>query len=156
MKYLSVITILFISMVFATSSADAANSTTGFSKYEIVSVNDLHMGKDVKAIWTINYNNKEVPITVVKRKTVEGAEYVVQTNYFAVSYAVTVEGFGAKEVRQAWSEVPRKINEAVICKKELANQAVITPNKVDDERALELIASYLPDLINEGYKHILN
>ncbi len=156
MKYFSVITILFISMVFATNSAEANNSTTGFSKYEIVSVNDLHMGKSVKAIWTINYNNKDVPITVVKRKTIEGVEYMVQTNYFAVSYAATAEGFGAREARQSWSEVPRKINEAVICKKELANQEIITPNKVDDERALELIASYLPDLINEGYKHILN
>jgi hypothetical protein len=38
----------------------------------------------------------------------------------------------------------------------MKNQQIITPNKVDDEKALGLIASYLPDLLNDGYTHLLN
>jgi hypothetical protein len=38
----------------------------------------------------------------------------------------------------------------------MARQEIITPNRVNDEKAMGLIASFLPDLINDGYTHILN
>jgi hypothetical protein len=156
MKNLNYVTILVVGFLFVAISASATGVRKEFKAYEIISVEDIHVGKNVKAIWTLSYSNDEAPVTVVKRKTVEGIEYVVQSNHFAVSYVATVHGFGAKAVRSAWSSVPKKINNAVISKAELANQAIITPNKVDDERALGLIASYLPELINDGYTHLLN
>ncbi len=156
MRNLNNIAILLVALFFVSLSASATNGSTGFNKYEITTVNGLHLGKSVKAIWTLSYSHNEAPITVVKRKTMEGIEYIVQTDYFAVSYAATATGFGAKEVRKSWSTVPRKITNAVISQKEMARQAIITPNSVNDEQALGLIASYLPDLINEGYTHILN
>lgn len=156
MKNLNYVTILVVGFLFVAVSATATGIRNEFKEYEITSVEDIHVGKNVKAIWTLSYSNEEVPVTVVKRKTLEGVEYVVQTNHFAVSYVATSNGFGAKEVRNAWSSVPKKINNAVISKDELAKQAIITPNKVDDKTALGLIAGFLPELLNDGYTHLLN
>lgn len=156
MKNLNFVTALVIGLLFVTTTINARGIRTEFKEYEIASVNDLHLGKNVKAVWTLSYNESETPVTVVKRKTVEGIEYVVQGSHFAISYAATATGFGAKEVRSSWSNVHKRITKAVISKEELAKQQVITPNKVDDKRALGLIAAYLPELINDGYTHLLN
>lgn len=156
MKKLSLLSVLVLCLFVVSISANATGLRTEFNTYEISTVDDLYMGKSVKAIWTVKYSNEEVPVTVVKRKTTEGCEYVVYSKFFEVSYACTSDGFGTKELRRSWSNVPRKINKAVISQEELKRQQVITPNKVDDEKALGLIACYLPDLINDGYTHLLN
>lgn len=156
MKKLNYVIILVVGFLFVAISANAAGIRNEFREYEITTVNNLHVGKSVKAIWTLSYSENEAPVTVVKRKTMEGFEYVVQTDHFAVSYASTVNGFGAKEVRNTWTNVPKKITNAVISKEQLVKQKVITPNKVNDEMALGLIASYLPELLNDNYTHLLN
>ncbi len=157
MKKLNV-TLLTVALLLAAIVANAAGtgSRAEFQAFKIDEVDHLYMGKSVKALWTVSYSAIEEPVTVVKRKTLEGVEYVVHSKHFEVSYLASANGFGAKETRRAWSEVPRKISKAVISQEELARQELITPNKVDDERALGLIASYLPDLINDGYTHLLN
>ena len=146
MKKLNLLSVLVLAFVLVSVSASATGVRTQFKSFEIEQVDNLYMGKSVKALWTVSYSTEEEPVTVVKRKTLEGVEYVVHSKHFEVSYASTGEGFGAKETRRSWSEVPRKISRAVINKEELARQRVISPNKVDDEKALGLIASYLPDL----------
>ena len=155
MKNLKVLSVLIVCFVIV-SAAKATNFNNEFTAYEISEVSDLYVGKKVKAIWTLSYSNDETPVTVVKRKTIEGAEYVVSSKYFEVSYAATANGFGTKEVRKSWSNVPAKISKAVICKSEMKKQSVITPNKVNDQQALDLIANYLPDLLNDDYTHLLN
>lgn len=156
MKNLNYVTILVVGFFLVAISADATGIRNEFNEYEITAVDDIHVGKNIKAIWTLSYSNNETPVTVVKRKTLEGIEYVVQSDHFAVSYASTVKGFGAKTVRSSWTTVPKRISNAVISKEELAKQAIITPKKVDDKQALGLIASYLPELMNDGYTHLLN
>lgn len=156
MKNLNYVTVLVLGLFFISMSAQASGTRTEFNSYEITTVNELHMGKKVQAIWTVSYSKAEEPVTIVKRKTFEGVEYVVQNKYFAVSYLSTVNGFGAKEVRKSWSGVHKKLNEAVINKEELSKQKLITTNKVNDDYAIGLIASFLPELINDDYTHILN
>ena len=158
MKKLNLVSFLAAAFLLVTVVANATGTGTraAFNAYEIEEVNNLYMGKSVKALWTLSYSVNEEPVTVVKRKTLEGTEYVVHSKHFEVSYASTANGFGAKELRRSWSEVPRKISKAVINQEELARQQIITPKKVDDKKALGLIASYLPDLINDGYTHLLN
>jgi len=156
MKKVNFLTILLVVFFISANVANATGVRSAFQAYEIAPVEDLHMGKQLKAVWTISYSENEVPVTVVKRKTLEGTEFVVQSEYFAVSYLCNAEGFGVKETRKAWSDVPRKINRAVLNQDEMKNQRIITPNKVSDDKALGLIASYLPDLINDGYTHLLN
>ena len=156
MKKLKVLSILAVCLFVVSVSVNATGLRTEFKAYEITEVDDLYVGKKVNAIWTLSYSEKEVPVTVVKRKTLDGTEYVVHSKYFEVSYASTSTGFGVKEVKNSWRNVPKKISKAVISQEEMKRQQIITPKKVDDERALGLIASYLPDLINDGYTHLLN
>ncbi len=134
----------------------ATGTRSEFRDYTITEVNDLYLDKDVKAVWKISYSSTEVPVTVVKHKTLEGTEYVVHSQFFEVCYLASADGFGTKEVRRSCRNVPKKICAAVIDQDQMQKQRIITPNKVNDEKALGLIASYLPDLINDGYTHLLN
>jgi hypothetical protein len=156
MKKLAILSVLVVCLFVVSSTANATGLRKEFNNYEISTVENLFLGKHVKAIWKLSYSSNEIPVTVVKRKTFEGVEYVVSSEFFEVSYAVTSKGFGTKMVRRAWCNVPRKICRAVIDQEQMKRQEVITPNKVDDETALGLIACYLPDLLNDGYTHLLN
>lgn len=155
MKKLSLVIALFVCFVVVSPTVNATGLRTEFNAFEISSV-DLFVGKNVKKIWTLSYSNNELPVTVVKRKTLEGVEYVVYSKHFEVSYAMCATGFGTKEVRKSWSNVPKSITHAVISQDEMKRQQIITQNKVDDEKALGLIACFLPDLINDSYTHLLN
>lgn len=158
MKKLNLVTVLAAAflLVSVVASASGTGTRAAFNAYEIEEIDNLYMGKSVKALWTLSYSVNEEPVTVVKRKTSVGFEYVVHSKHFEVSYAATSKGFGVKETRKSWSNVPRKITHAVLSQEQMARQEIITPNKVDDEKALGLIASYLPDLVNDGYTHLLN
>ena len=143
-------------VVFTSQNVLATGTSSEFNDYSINEVDDLYLGKDFKAVWKISYSETEAPVTVVKQKTSRGTEYVVHSKYFDVSYVASEKGFGVKNVKESSRNVSKKINAAVLSKDQLKRQEVITPNKVDDERALGLIASYLPELINDGYTHLLN
>lgn len=156
MKKVSLFSMIVACFLLVTNLANATGSRTEFKDFSITPMDDLVMGKKVEAVWTISYSSDEKPVTVVKRNTIDGTEYVVHSQFFEVSYVATSEGFGTKQVRNSWRNVPKKINKAVISQDEFMRQQVITPNQVDDKKALGLIASYLPDLINDGYTHLLN
>jgi hypothetical protein len=156
MKKLNVLSILLVCLFFVSTNTNATGLKKEFKNYEISEVEDLHLGKKVMAVWTLSYSNQESPVTVVKRKGTEGLEYVVSSKFFEVSYVSSTEGFGVRKVRNSWSNVSKSINNAVISQDEMKKQAVIPLQKVDDKAALGLIASYLPDLLNNGYTHLLN
>lgn len=154
-KKLFLIAIAFV-VIFTSQNILAAGISSEFEDYSISKVDNLFLGKDTKAIWKISYSSTEVPLTVVKKKTSRGTEYVVHSKYFDVSYVVSDKGFGVKNVNRASRSVPKKISSAVIDQDQMKKQQIITPNQVDDKMALGLIASFLPELINDGYKHLLN
>ncbi len=156
MKKVSIISTLLIFMVVFTVSANATGLREDFKKFEIEKVDNLYLGKKVDQVWTIAYGENEKPVTVVKRHTFDGVEYMVHSQYFEVCYASTSTGFGVRKAKKSWCDVPKSITNAVINQNQLQNQEIITPNKVDDEKALGLIACYLPELLNDGYTHLLN
>jgi hypothetical protein len=156
MKKLSILSVLVLCLFLVSSTANATGFRTEFNNYQISQVDDLFMGKKVKAVWKLSYSNNEIPVTVIKRKTLEGTEYIVRSKFFEVCYAATAKGFGTRPVRRSYCDVPKKICRAVINQEQMQRQQIITPNKVDDAKALGLIACYLPDLLNDGYTHLLN
>lgn len=156
MKKLNVLASVLVCLVLVSGNGFASDFRSEFKEYKITAVDDVLVGKSVQAMWSISYGSNEKPITVVKRQTSKGTDYVVYTKYFEVNYLASEKGFGAKTSKKPWSDVPKVINEAVINTEELKKQELLTPNKVDDEQALGLIAAYLPYLINDRYTHILN
>ena len=93
MKKVNFLATLIVVFFLSVSVSNATGVRTAFKNYEITSVENLHMGKAVKAIWNISYSKDEVPVTVVKRSTLEGTEYVVQSDFFVVSYCSNADGF---------------------------------------------------------------
>lgn len=156
MKKLSLFSLMLVGLFLFSISAGATGNRKEFKDFEITPVEDIFLGKNVKCIWKLSYSSDEVPVTVVKHKIIDGAEYVVYSKYFEVSYVTTSDGFGVKNVRNSWSKVPGKISKAVLNQDEMKRQQIISVNKMSDEKALGLIASFLPDLVNDGYTHVLN
>ncbi|MFW5831948.1 MAG: hypothetical protein ACOCVA_06830 [Prolixibacteraceae bacterium] len=156
MKKLSIVSVVVICLVVASSSAFATGLNTDFRKYEIEEVDNHYLDKKVEKAWSLSYNSGEQPITVVKRSTLDGDTYVVHAKHFDVCYRNFSSGFGAKQARNSWCSVPKQITNAVINSEQLKRQQILTPEKVSDQQALGLIASYLPDLLNDNYKHVLN
>jgi len=156
MKNLRLVSVFVVCLLVISSTVRASGYVTDFKNYEIESVDDLNFGKSVDKVWTLTYNSSQNPVTVVKHKTADGAEYVVHSKFFEVSYASTADGFGAKKVRNSWRSVSRQINDVVLNYEKLKIQKILTPKKVDDEKALGLIASFLPELLNDNYTHVLN
>ncbi len=156
MKKLKMLSVFVICFLAVSVSVNATGFRTGFNDYAIEEVENLNLGKSVEKVWNLTYNSSGKPVTVVKRNTSDGAVYIVNSKFFEVCYASTSKGFGTKTVKKSWSSVPAQINDVVVNPEEWKKQQVITPQKVDDDKALGLIASYLPNLLNENYTHLLN
>ena len=82
-------------------------------------------------------------------------EFTVRSKFFEIVYVLSKNGFGARMIRPGKSQVPVQILEQIINKNALKQQKVISDSSISNETALNLIASYLPDLINNNYKHLL-
>lgn len=147
---------LFLVCFFVVIYAGAAEINKGLRNYEIEAVENAELGKDVQKVWNLTYEGSENPITVVKRSNLDGTFYIVNSKFFEVCYLSSSNGFGARQVKKVWSNVPRQINTVILNAEEMKRQQTLTPGKVNDEVALGLIASYLPELINDQYIHLLN
>lgn len=144
--------ILLLSIYPQVSEALNLKGKIGMNDYEINELETYSWVKGIEKGWALTYNGNKIPATVIKRKTTDGTEYIVQCRFFEVSYACTKKGFGAKNVKKAWSSVPPGMSRQVINQEQLKRQEIITPEKIDDEYALGLIAGFLPDLINDKYR----
>jgi hypothetical protein len=82
-------------------------------------------------------------------------EYTVRSKFFEVVYVMNKNGFGARMVKTGKARVPGQIIEQILNQNALKNQKIISIDQINNESALNLIASYLPDLINDNYKHLL-
>ena len=156
MKKLNVFSLFVVCCFVVSYFTSAANVQKSLKNYEIKVIENPAPEQSVEKVWSINYTNCETPVTVSKRNINDGAVYLVSTNFFEVCYACKSNGFGTGKIKNSWRCVPLEINEAVINSDEVRKQQIITPNQVNDETALDLIASYLPNLLNDQYAHLLN
>lgn len=137
-------------------SLSAAGGSRMFEDYTIKEMQHAELFTGVDAAWTLTYDNQECPILISFTKNKDCKTYVVRGDHFEVVYECSKEGFGARMVKKSESMFPRQLTSAVLNSEELAKQRILTPNRVTDERALALIAAYLPDLVNPSYQHLLN
>ncbi len=148
-------TIAVVALALVTFAANAASDDRVFNEYDISPVDEV-FEVDAKAekAWVLNYS-EEAPIVITMHESKKGTTYLVRADHFEVAYVSTKKGFGARNVSFAKSTVPYELTSSVINTNELSKQRIISPNKVSSEKALGLIASYLPDLVNPSYKHLL-
>ena len=143
------VVLLMGSISFANSAKRVTN------EFEIIPVEDLRLGNSIEKVWKISYSEAETPVTIALRSVGDVKEYVVRSQYFEVLYVMDNEGFGLRKIPASLKEVSDKIISKVLNKEQMKYQRILTPDKISEAYALELIASYLPDLVNEDYKHLL-
>lgn len=141
--------------LFTGLTSSAGSSKSGSSAFEITPVENLYLGKNIEKVWTIGYSDQEKPVTITLHKNGNKKEFVVRSEFFEVVYSLDNTGFGATKIKKSKSEVPTKISSSVLNKQQMQIQRIITPDRISDEYALGLIASYLPDLLNKGYEHLI-
>jgi len=105
--------------------------------------------------WNLKYSESENAIKITKSEKNGETEYTVRSKFFEVAYVLNKHGFGARMVKAGKLQVSFQINETIINMEALKNQKVISDAQINNETALNLIASYLPDLINNNYKHLV-
>ena len=145
-------------VVFTTISINvlAENQASFNSNYKISPDLNLNPNTGFQKSWVIAYGESQTPIHVFLKETKKGQEYVVRSSYFEVKYVNGAQGFGVKMVNGSESTVSESLNTAVLNQASLNNQKQISGQTIGNDKVLEMIASYLPDLINEQYNSILN
>ena len=145
-------------VVFTTISINvwAGNNDSFNSNYKISPDLNFSPNADFQRSWVIAYGESKSPVHVYLKETKKGQEYVVRTNYFEVKYVNGPQGFGVKTTNASESLVSESLNSAVLNPVSLKSQKQISGEAIGSDKVLDMIASYLPDLINVQYNSILN
>ncbi|MGQ7869928.1 hypothetical protein [Sunxiuqinia sp. sy24] len=153
-KIITGITAFVFCLITFASQATEIDRT--FSDYDIIPVANQDLSATADKAWVLSYDHNETPIIITLHQNKRSKNYVVRSEHFEVSYVCCKNGFGASRVKAKYSEIPEELVTSVLNEKELDRQRILTPNQVTNDQALGLIASYLPDLINPSYQHLLN
>lgn len=134
----------------------AGNDGSSEASYKISPDLTFTPNSEFQKSWEIAYGESQNPVHVYLKETKKGQEYLVRTKYFEVKYVNGKNGFGAKLVNPSEETVNESLNSSVLNQNKLNTQKCISNNSIVNDQVLDMIASYLPDLINEQYRNILN
>ncbi|MGQ7867859.1 hypothetical protein [Sunxiuqinia sp. sy24] len=151
-----IIGFLFVALFVCSLNVMASGESTFVDDYRISSKENFEPSKTFQQSWEITYGESKRPVQVLLRETKKGEEYIIRTNYFEVKYVNTGKGFGARSMKTGEMLVPESLNAQVVNASQLHNQEIISMSRVEREKVLGLIAGFLPELVNEKYKNILN
>lgn len=147
---------VLVALMVVTISSFAYTGETFNDDYKISPKEALTPEAGFQKSWEITYGESGRPVQVLLKETKQGKEYLVRTGYFEVKYVNGNKGFGVRSLKPAEQKVPADLNTKVLDPAGMESQRVISMTRVADDQVLELIASYLPELLNGGYKSILN
>ncbi len=147
---------LVVALVLVVTNTYASSFEAFNDSYKISSEEVAVTGAEAIPSWNIVYGESSRPVKVQLNQTRSGDEYIVRCGYFEVKYVNGANGFGVRELRGREQIVPVDLNYKVLNPVQLNTQKIISGTKIANEQVLDMIASFLPDLINEEYKNILN
>ena len=145
---LAILSVLFINSSVAKSIVKDIDNFT-------ISKNAVSMNS-IDHSWTIEYSTVNKSFEVIKEETKKGEEYIVRNQFFEVRYVNTNKGFGVRKIKNSQSKVNPLITQNVINSNEMLKQSMLSSSKLNEEKALSYIAGFVPFLLNENYKHLLN
>lgn len=154
MKQTFFVTVFLFIIIVGAFNANARQVVTVSENYTISTNASIDLSVKSTKSWVIEYGEKQ--IKVYKNETKKGEEYIVRNEFFEVMYVNDAKGFGVRDIRNKYARVAYQINNAVISAKQMEQQEILSPKKLDEEKVLNYIASFVPFLLNENYKHILN
>ncbi len=147
--------IAIVVLAVVTLTAHAISDENAFEEYNISQLEEF-ADVDAKATkaWVLSYA-EECPIVITMQQGKRCNTYMVRSDHFEVTYECSKKGFGARHVNLLNRNASEEVINKVFNRSALSNQRVLTPSKIDDDKALKLIAAYLPELVNPDYKHHL-
>lgn len=148
--------VMLIVLTLISVNVWAGNDGNSSESYKISPDQTFTPNSEFRQSWEIAYGESQNPVHVYLKETKKGQEYLVRTKYFEVKYVNGKNGFGAKLLNPSEATVSESLNSAVLDQAKLESQKCISSNALSNEQVLDMIASYLPDLINERYNSILN
>lgn len=151
-KVISIFAILSVLMINSALAKSIVKDTDNFT----ISTNEVSNMNSMNHSWTIEYATANKSFEVIKEKTKKGEEYIVRNEFFEVRYVNTNKGFGVRKIKNSQSEVNPLITQNVINSDEMLKQSLLSSSKLNEEKALSYIAGFVPFLLNENYKHLLN
>jgi hypothetical protein len=144
---------LVISLFSNTTFATGNGNSNDLNDFKITAVDNL--GTSHTNVWNLAYSNSDNHIKIIKSEKKGTTEYIVRGQFLEVRYISSKKGFGARLIKESEAQVPNAIRDNVINMDAVKHQRIISSTPVDDQTALSLIAAYLPELVNNNYKHIL-
>ena len=154
MKQIIITIAILFTMVMVSFQADARQVVISTENYTISTDATINYSSNNEKSWIVAYGEKQ--IMVFKHETKKGDEYIVRNNFFEVRYVNTQSGFGVKQIKSKQAKVASEITNVVINPAQMEQQAILSPDKLDEEKALNYIASFVPFLLNDNYSHLLN
>lgn len=151
-----IVQVMLIVFTLISVNVWAGNEESFNSNYKISPDQNFVPTSDFQKSWEIAYGESNTPVHVFLKETKKGQEYLVRTRYFEVKYVNGSNGFGVRMVNASEKTINEALNSAVLNIKSVNTQKCISIQPIGNEQVLNMIASYLPDLINEQYKNILN
>lgn len=152
---LKLIAVVFIFSVMV-EGAQAKTTIKATDAYTISYVDEAEAASNSLQTWMIAYGDENKNIEVHKNIIRNGEEYIVRHEFFEVRYVNTSSGFGVKRLRGNQQQVSTVIVNAVLCNTQLKQQQMLWNETLSEEKALDYIASFVPHLLNENYKYLLN
>ncbi|MGQ8337284.1 hypothetical protein ACUNWD_12105 [Sunxiuqinia sp. A32] len=148
--------LLLVAFIVLFSSVNAGNNLVFNDDYKISPKEVQTKGEAIQKTWEITYGESKRPVLVTLNETRNGMEYIVRNSYFEVKYVNGKNGFGIKQMKPSEIQVPENLCSQVLKIEGLASQKIISNTAIEESKVLDMIASFLPDLINDQYKNILN
>jgi hypothetical protein len=146
---MSQVLVLFIAICL---SANPANAITALNDSFTITADE---NSENSTAWNLKYSESENAIKITMSENNGEKEYTVRSKFFEVAYVLNKHGFGARMVKPGKAQVQYQILAQIINQDALKSQKVISDGEIDNKTALNLIASYLPDLINVNYKYLV-
>lgn len=144
--------LIFAFFIVICLSANPVNATAaGNNSFTITPAEN----SENSSAWNLKYSESENGFKITMTERNGEKEYTVRSKFFEIAYILDKNGFGARMIKPGKALVASQILDQVINQNELKNQKIISDTQIDNATALNLIASYMPDLINNNYKHLL-
>ncbi len=144
-----VLIFVFIIITFHTNVRGEVSASSN-NNFSITSNNTINSSG-----WNLNYSASENGFKITLLENKGEKVFTVRSKFFEIAYVLNKNGFGARMIKGGQAEVPAQILNQILNEDALKQQKIISDASINDETALNLIASYLPDLININYKHLV-
>ncbi|MFB6340283.1 hypothetical protein ACE01N_04120 [Saccharicrinis sp. FJH2] len=142
--------VLAISMFSFTASASAlvGETNSDLGKYWLKeAVNVIEVSGEALETYVIHYDHLAYPVYVGVLESKKGNTYIVRTDGFEIAYVNKKGKFGVEYMPKKLATLDEEVVMSKIDREHFLNQRVITPNNPNDDKALKLIAAYLPQVM---------